>query len=61
MLAGMTAGALWLARVGVGDDYGLTAMTGGMFAGMTWGMVVSVALYRGYFMLKDRRAARPAH
>jgi hypothetical protein len=60
MLAGMTAGALWLARLGVGGEYGLTAMLGGMFAGMTWGMVVSVALYRGYFVLKDHRAARAA-
>jgi hypothetical protein len=56
MLLGMTAGALWLSRLATGDGYGLTEMLGGMFAGMTWGMVLSVALYRGYFRLKDRRA-----
>lgn len=56
MLIGMTAGALWLSRLASGDGYGLTEMLGGMFAGMTWGMVVSVALYRSYFMLKDWRA-----
>jgi hypothetical protein len=56
MLLGMTAGALWLSRLATVDGYGLTEMLGGMFAGMTWGMVLSVALYRGYFRLKDRRA-----
>ncbi len=56
MLIGMTAGALWLSRIATGGSYGLTEMLGGMFAGMTWGMVISVALYRGYFVLKDRRA-----
>jgi hypothetical protein len=25
-----------------------------MFVGMTWGMVVSVALYRGFFTLRNR-------
>lgn len=56
MLIGMTAGALWLSRIATGGSYGLTEMVGGMFAGMTWGMVISVALYRGFFVLKDRRA-----
>lgn len=50
MLLGMTLGAVWLVRlqlaVGVAS---LTAMLGGMFVGMTWGMVLSVALYRSYF------------
>ncbi len=59
MLLGMTAGALWLSRLASGDGYGLTEMLGGMFAGMTWGMVISVAMYRGYFKLKDRRAGTP--
>ena len=56
MLLGMTAGALWLSRLATGGSYGLTEMLGGMFAGMTWGMVLSVALYRGFFVMKDRRA-----
>jgi hypothetical protein len=29
-------------------------MLGGMFTGMVWGMVVSVSLYRAFFMLKDK-------
>lgn len=55
MLLGMTAGATWLvqwqAAVGVSA---LPGMLGGMFVGMTWGMVVSVALYRGFFSLRNR-------
>jgi hypothetical protein len=50
MLIGMTAGALWLSRWAqtlVGNS--LPAMLGGMFMGMIWGMVLSVALYRGFF------------
>lgn len=57
MLVGMTTGALWLARWqaerGVSS---LPAMLGSMFVGMTWGMVVSVALYRGFFTLRNRAA-----
>ena len=55
MLVGMTAGALWLSRwqVTVGTST-LPGMLGGMFVGMTWGMVVSVALYRGFFTLRNR-------
>ena len=59
MLAGMTAGALLLSRFSAGDGYGLTEMLGGMFAGMTCGMVISVGLYRGYFLLRDARAMSP--
>ncbi len=33
-------------------------MLGGMFVGMTWGMVLSVALYRGFFAWRQR--ARPS-
>lgn len=58
MLIGMTGGALLLSRFAASDGYGLTEMLGGMFAGMTWGMVVSVGLYRGYFYLHDVRAAK---
>lgn len=54
MLVGMTAGALWLSRWQVGAGIStLPGMLGGMFAGMTWGMVVSVALYRGFFALRN--------
>lgn len=54
MLVGMTAGALWLSRwqVSVATTT-LPSMLGGMFVGMTWGMVASVALYRGFFTLRN--------
>jgi hypothetical protein len=52
----MTAGALWLSRwQWTMDTNILPGMLGGMFAGMTWGMVASVAVYRGYFALRNRR------
>ncbi len=55
MLIGMTAGALWLSRWQVSAGIStLSGMLGGMFVGMTWGMVVSVALYRGFFTLRNR-------
>jgi hypothetical protein len=55
MLVGMTAGALWLSRWQVAAGISnLEGMLGGMFVGMTWGMVVSVALYRGFFTLRNR-------
>lgn len=56
MLLGMTVGAVWFSQMAGGGTYGLPEMIGGMFAGMTWGMVVSVAIYRGFFWLKDARA-----
>lgn len=57
MLLGMTGGALWLARwPAVSGTSTLPGMLGGMFAGMTWGMVVSVALYRSYFAWRQRAA-----
>lgn len=55
MLAGMTMGALWLSRwpfPAAGST--LPGMLGGMFAGMTWGMVFSVALYRGFLNWRSR-------
>ena len=56
MLLGMSAGALWMVRLELYAGIpSLTAMLGGMFVGMTWGMVVSVALYRQYFLLRQRR------
>jgi len=55
MLIGMTAGALWLTRLQMNvGSLSLTGMLGGMFVGMTWGMVISVALYRGFFSLRNR-------
>lgn len=55
MLIGMTTGALWLARwqLAAGTST-LNGMLGGMFVGMTWGMVLSVALYRGFFVWRNR-------
>jgi hypothetical protein len=59
MLIGMTLGALWLSRwTQVAADNTLASMLGGMFIGMTWGMVLSVALYRSFFVW--RQARQPA-
>jgi hypothetical protein len=57
MLVGMTTGALWVARwqAELGGS-SLTSMLGSMFVGMTWGMVISVGLYRGFFTLRNRYA-----
>jgi hypothetical protein len=50
MLICMTTGALWFSRwAQTPGGNSLPAMLGGMFMGMTWGMVLSVALYRGFF------------
>ena len=55
MLVGMTAGALWFSRWPLlAGNSTLPGMLGGMFVGMTWGMVISVALYRGFFTLRNR-------
>ena len=55
MLLGMTLGAVWLSRWQLlGGTSTLPGMLGGMFAGMTWGMVISVALYRSYFRWRNR-------
>jgi hypothetical protein len=50
MLVGMTLGAVWLSRwqLAAGTST-LPGMLGGMFVGMTWGMVISVGLYRAFF------------
>lgn len=53
MLLGMTLGALCLVRVQTQSTGSTVAgMLGGMFVGMTWGMVVSVGLYRLFFHLR---------
>lgn len=55
MLVGMTLGALWLSRWQLSAGIStLPGMLGGMFVGMTWGMVISVALYRGFFTVQNR-------
>jgi hypothetical protein len=55
MLIGMTLGAVWLSRwqLAAGTST-LPGMLGGMFVGMTWGMVISVALYRAFFAWLNR-------
>ena len=56
MLIGMTLGAIWLSRWPVVPAaYALPGMLGGMFIGMTWGMVLSVALYRSFFKWKGEK------
>ena len=57
MLVGMTTGALWVARwqAELGGS-SLSGMLGSMFVGMTWGMVVSVGLYRGFFTWRNRNS-----
>jgi hypothetical protein len=57
MLLGMTLGAVWLVRLQTAlGTPSLTGMLGGMFVGMTWGMVGSVALYRQFFAWRSRTA-----
>lgn len=72
MLIGMTLGALWLSRwytllsdtpainpMSEQAGGGLGIMLGGMFAGMTWGMVISVALYRLFITWRTSRRSLP--
>lgn len=55
MLLGMTAGAVGFGRwQWLGAACTLSGMLGGMFVGMTWGMVTSVALYRRFFKWRNR-------
>lgn len=56
MLIGMTTGALWLSRLTLtSSENAFSGMLGAMFVGMTWGMVLSVALYRSFFVWRGRR------
>jgi hypothetical protein len=49
MLIGMAAGSLVFMHLAVQvDERAPTAMLGGMFGGMVWGMVASVSLYRAW-------------
>lgn len=56
MVVGMTFGALFFQRAALSllHGEGPAVMLGGMFAGMVWGMVASVAAYRLYFRLRTR-------
>ena len=55
MLVGMTLGAVWLSRLQIAAGIStLPGMLGGMFVGMTWGMVISVALYRAFFAWRNQ-------
>jgi hypothetical protein len=58
MLVGMTTGALWVARWQAEQGgSSLPGMMGSMFVGMTWGMVVSVGLYRSFFTWCNRNSS----
>lgn len=58
MIAGMSAGVLGFTQLAAWfGGRGPAAMLGGMFAGMVWGMVASVALYRLWFVLISPRLA----
>ncbi|HXW65999.1 MAG TPA: hypothetical protein VEK74_13010 [Burkholderiaceae bacterium] len=59
MIAGMSAGVLGFLQLATwAGGRSPTAMLGGMFAGMVWGMVASVALYRLWFALIAPRLVR---
>jgi hypothetical protein len=60
MVTGMAAGTLVFVHLaGLAGGRSPAAMLGGMFAGMVWGMVVSVSLYRLWFrIVGDRVSAR---
>jgi hypothetical protein len=54
MIVGMSAGTLFAHQLtSFGGPLGVSGMLGSMFAGMVWGMVVSVMLYRSYFHWRD--------
>jgi hypothetical protein len=54
MIVGMSGGTLLAHQLAsFGGNLGTSAMLGSMFAGMVWGMVVSVVLYRSYFRWRD--------
>jgi len=60
MVVGMTAGTLLFLRLAAwGGGRSPAAMLGGMFGGMVWGMVASVAAYRLWFRVIDRRPDTP--
>jgi len=55
MLVGMTLGStLFVQSIRSINGIAVDKMLGGMFAGMVWGMVISVGLYRLFFVIRDR-------
>lgn len=55
MLVGMTLGStLFVQSIRSMNGISVDKMLGGMFTGMVWGMVVSVGLYRLFFVIRDR-------
>jgi len=55
MLVGMTLGStIFVQSIRSMNGISVDKMLGGMFTGMVWGMVVSVSLYRLFFIAKDR-------
>jgi hypothetical protein len=59
MLVGMTLGStLFVQSIRSMNGISVDKMLGGMFTGMVWGMVVSVALYRLFFAVRDRAELR---
>lgn len=55
MLVGMTLGStMFVQSIRSMNGISVDKMLGGMFTGMVWGMVVSVGLYRFYFITRDR-------
>ncbi|HYA65933.1 MAG TPA: hypothetical protein VEE84_04555 [Burkholderiaceae bacterium] len=59
MIVGMSAGAVGFLQLATwGGGRGAAPMLGGMFAGMVWGMVASVAIYRLWFGLLCARVHR---
>ena len=55
MLVGMTLGStLFVQSIRSLNGMSVDKMLGGMFTGMVWGMVVSVGLYRLFFITLDR-------
>ncbi len=60
MLVGMTAGATLFAQsLTAVNGISLSRMLAGMFAGMVWGMVISVSAYRLFFIARDRFGSVP--
>jgi len=56
MLVGMTLGStMFVQSIRSMNGISVDKMLGGMFTGMVWGMVVSVGLYRMFFVIQDRR------
>lgn len=56
MLVGMTLGStMFVQSIRSMNGISVDKMLGGMFTGMVWGMVISVGLYRMFFVIQDRR------